>query len=290
MSIVNAIGPVAPLDAAALRSLWQEAQQGIEQAAEAQQQPAPQPATAAAMAAQAEPVRLATLQSEAAQFAFHAPPRERRQPADAEVDAAPESEEPPRRAAEPVEPEQDWRAVLARRWTQATDPAARRALELARAQWAAGRRVLLACAAGRQPDAATGDPVFAELGWGALLLGRDAGGQLRLEGRRWPLRLQWRQRPATEAWFCARAVKEAQPGLAWQLSPCPEDGAARAAVALQLGPLLDGERRWQHLGLRLESARPFREALGAQWSVWLLATLGAWMDGEQQGDLDDDAL
>lgn len=284
MSVVNAIGAAAPLDAAALRSLWQEAQHGIEQAAEARQAPTPEPAALA----QAEPVRLATLQAEAAQFAFHAPARDRQPPReDAAVD---EAAEPPRRAAEPVEPEQDWRAVLARRWTQAPHPDARRALELARAQWASGRRVLLACAAGPQPGTASGEPAFAELGWGALLLGRDAGGQLRLEGRRWPLRLQWRQRPASDAWFCARAVKEAQPGLAWQLSPCPDDGAARAAVALQLGPLLDGERRWQHLGLRLESARPFREALGAQWSVWLLATLGAWMDGDQQGDLDDLAL
>jgi hypothetical protein len=72
-------------------------------------------------------------------------------------------------------------------------------------------------------------------------------------------------------------VKQAA-GLAWQMTPVLEPGATRADVALLIGPALEVERRWERLGIRLPHGAGFRAALGAQWSLTLIATRGCWMD------------
>jgi len=292
MNPIQAVG----LDAGAqLGALWRAAQQGLNEgmnSARSADSAAP-PAEAGPVQgeAQAQPVRLSSLLADAAQLGLARPPLRQEQEQEQErpardQDQDQESADPARPAnaapAGPAEP-QDWRALLAARWRRAESPPAAQALQLAREQWAQGRRVLLACPAGPLPP--DGEPET--LGWAALLLGHtQAAGSLRLDGPRWPLRLQWRQRPAPQHWLCARAIKEAQAaGLAWQLRPCPEPGETRARVALQLGPLFESERRWQALGLRLEAARPFREALGAQWSVWILASLEAWMSERNPTDM-----
>ncbi len=268
------------------------------------QPPAP---TEVAPLPQAQPVRLASLHLDASRFDAGLQERLRRSRSDEpedepredakdapshDRDHAAEPERGYRAKAAPRAASQDWRVSLARRWEASSSPAAQQALRLARQQWAMGRRVLLACAAGTVADDAD-----TTLGWGALLLGHsiappgrvhpthetlgpNAASTLRLDGARWPLRLQWRRAPPPWQWFHARAIKAAEPGRAWQLHPDPEAGEQRASVALQLGPLFNAEQRWQQLGLRLEAAQAFRDALSTQWSVWLLASLGRWMDDE----------
>lgn len=174
-------------------------------------------------------------------------------------------------------PAEHWLSSVARRWTRAESLGALRGLQLARTQWACGRRVLLVC--GTRLELDTPGSVTEAPGWAALLLGHAGPGGLTLEGMRWPVRLMWSaEPPAASRWFCSRMVKEAAPGQSWQMTPSPEPGETRAATALQIGPVLAAERRWDDLGVRLDGGNAFRAALGPQWSLWLMATRGCWMD------------
>jgi hypothetical protein len=280
-------------------ALWRQAQaqmaQQVAQAAppsEAREEAA-QPALPASSATQqpATPMRLSELRLDATHLAMTLPPRP-----DASADSARRTFRDGRRQRaldddfmppddrssswghEMVDsPPEHWLAALARRWTRAESLAALRGLQLARTQWACGRRVLLVCGT-RQASAAPGTVTEAPA-WASLLMGRAGPGGLVLDGTRWPVRLMWvAEPPAASRWFCSRMVKEAAPGQSWQMTPCPEPGETRAAAALQIGPGLAAERRWSDLGVRLDGGNGFRAALGSQWSLWLMATRGCWMD------------
>jgi len=296
---IPAIGASEAMGGGAM-ALWRQAQaQMAQQAAqiappsEAREEAA-QPALPASAVSQqpATPMRLSELRLDATHLAMTLPPRP-----DASADAegrwhfrdggrhrASEDDfmPPDDRSScwghEMVDsPPEHWLAALARRWARAESLAALRGLQLARTQWACGRRVLLVCGT-RQASAAPGT-VTEVPAWAALLMGRAGAGGLALDGMRWPVRLMWTaEPPAASRWFCSRMVKEAAPGQSWQLIPSLEPGETRAATTLQIGPGLAVERRWSELGVRLDGGNAFRAALGPQWSLWLMATRGCWMD------------
>lgn len=204
---------------------------------------------------------------------------DRREALDADTDHGTSSGPRPRAA------EADWLQRLARRWARSPGADARAALETAFAQWTAGRQVLVLCGMAepaREGESAAPDADPANAGapaWAALVTGRRGPQGLVLAGARWPARMYWvGEPPAASAWLQARAVKAAESGQGWQLRPSPGPGETRASVAVQIGPVLEGERRWERLGVRLDRGAAFRSALGHQWSLWLLASRGCWMD------------
>lgn len=235
----------------------------------------------------ATPHRLSSLQADPSHLAHTWRQQDERRgqrqdPADADSDDAAAHRDEQANSAWGALESEHWLASLARRWSRSESPDARRALQLARTQWAQGRRVLLACAsspfdasgaAARPAAMAAGDCD----GWAVLLMGQSGASGLSLDGPRWPVRLSWREPLPADRWCCARSIKEAS-GLTWQMKPVPEGGAERADTALVIGPALETQRRWERLGVVMPQGTGFRGALGTQWSLWLLATRGCWMD------------
>lgn len=272
---VAAVGAAEALGGGAM-ALWRQAQAQTAQptspltpASEVREEAA-QPAAPAQTPAQqpATPMRLSELRLDAMHLAHTLPPLHEAPHRPARWRPGEESAPAPEEAAEP--PPEHWLVSLARRWTQAEHPAAQQALQLARAQWATGRRVLLVCGMPGSDFAVSEAP-----GWAALLHGGPGPGGLLLDGPRWPVRLMWRAAaPAASQWFRTRLVKESAPGQSWQMKPFPAPGEA----ALQIGPALEAQRPWTDLGVRLEGGSAFRAALGTQWSLWLMATRGCWMN------------
>lgn len=293
MSGVEGVSGLSPLDLGLrMQALWRSAQEGLgasspgssavggadgKNAEPAEQAQLPPEAAAAQAVAPSQPLRLSSLLADPSQLARSRPePHARPAHSEPEPEAA-DDDAHPRNPSQDTDAAaaQDWRPLLLRRWQQSPLPEAQRLLQRAREQWALGRRVLLACPA--LPLEMPAPPGASVAGWAALLHGQAGPAGLSLSGPRWRVRMDWRS--PGHACLMAHAVKQAgPPGLPWQLRPSPEPGQARARIALQLGPLCEAEAASQDLGLRLDAARAFRSALGAQWSVWLLASRAAWMD------------
>lgn len=160
-----------------------------------------------------------------------------------------------------------WAEPLARTLRIAlASPAPPPALTAAAHQWLRGRSVVLVCPKARDPESA----------WAFVLWPRrgDAEG-LMLRGTRVQARLQW-SGATREPWILARAMKEHHPRRGRQL--VVREGIGRCDV--QLGPVIAQPPRRCDLHIRIDAVRPFWAALGAQWSVTLLACAAPLLEGD----------
>lgn len=178
---------------------------------------------------------------------------------------------------------------------QAHQAAAQPALQVAARQWLQGRCVVLAC-----PQAAATPAI----GW-VFVLWRSAGGHgLALQGRRFAARLRWGQLPVPASWWAVRTVKDHQAARGRQLCTLadlhvpgrtsgPPGPRATGAMSceVQLGPVRPPVARWQDLCIQIDAAHGFWLALGAQWTVPVLATTEALLpnlpDLPEPGELPD---
>ena len=173
--------------------------------------------------------------------------------------------------------QQTWCAALIEALKhQAHQSAAQPALQMAARQWLQGRCVVLAC-----PQAASTPAI----GWVFVLWRTAAGSGLALQGRRFTARLRWAQLPVPGAWWAVRTVKDHQAARGRQLctladvhvpnrAPGPR-AAGAMSCELQLGPVRPLVARWQDLCIQIDAAHGFWLALGAQWTVPVLATTEA---------------
>lgn len=156
---------------------------------------------------------------------------------------------------------------------QAHQSAAQPALQVAAHQWLQGRCVVLAC-----PQAAATPAV----GWVFVLWRTAHGSGLALQGRRFAARLRWAQVPTHGAWWAVRTVKDHQAARGRQLCtladvhvPAGPRAVGAMSCEVQLGPVRPQVARWQDLCIQIDAAHGFWLALGAQWTVPVLATTTA---------------
>jgi hypothetical protein len=145
-----------------------------------------------------------------------------------------------------------------------------RALLLAAEQWRRGRCVVLACPQHADPAG----PAWAFVLWPRKPAPRkpDApAAPLALFGLRVEARLQWSSIPGGARWCHTRVIKEHHPRSGRQLIPStPSDQSARVPCEVQLGPVLARPLRCCDVCVRINAARRFWNALGAQWSMQVI--------------------
>ena len=129
-------------------------------------------------------------------------------------------------------------------------------------QWQRGRRVVIACPQGLDPEGPAW--AFVLRPRGSFVVRPDRRLQLMLGGRRVAARLQWRQPPRLALWLHSRMAKEHQPPRGRQLAPLP---GQLVLCDVQLGPVLAERRRPCEVRLRIDAVQRFWSALGEQWSV-----------------------
>ncbi len=133
-------------------------------------------------------------------------------------------------------------------------------------QWRRGRCVVLACPQGADPAG----PAWAFVLWPRTRAA--AISRLALCGLRVDARLHWASLPPAAAWRQVRVVKDHQPRFGRQLITLDDGAAGNGSVPceIQLGPVLARSLRRCEVCLRIDAARRFWKALGAQWSARVL--------------------
>lgn len=199
---------------------------------------------------------------------------------DAEAPAGFQPHQPlpdPLQATTPGAGAQAWcEALIEALVRQARHSGAQPALHVAARHWLQGRCVVLAC-----PQTAATPTI----GWVFVLWRAASGSGLALQGRRFAARLRWAQLPAPGAWWAVRTVKDHQAARGRQLctladvhvpfGPVGASGpraAGTMACEVQLGPVRPPVARWRDLCIQIDAAHGFWLALGAQWTVPVLAT------------------
>jgi len=125
--------------------------------------------------------------------------------------------------------------------------------------------------------------------------GDDLADQLAtLQGASFPARLRWARMPAAHDWWHVRTVKHhgAQGGRQLDtvapvaapagMTDARADHADGVSTEIQLGPVRRLVPRWRDVGVRVDAARRFWEALGPQWSVHLFVTAELLLAGEMR--------
>jgi hypothetical protein len=145
-----------------------------------------------------------------------------------------------------------------------------RALLLAAEQWRRGRCVVLACPQRSNPAG----PAWAFVLWPRKQPARHPDGAvppLALFGLRVEARLQWSALPSGARWCQVRVIKEHHPRSGRQLiAAAPAEPSGRVPCEVQLGPVLARPLRCCDVCVRINAARRFWTALGAQWSLHVL--------------------
>jgi hypothetical protein len=131
------------------------------------------------------------------------------------------------------------------------------ALLVAAEQWRRGRCVVLACPRGADPAG----PAWAFVLWPRRQAARRADGSappLALYGLRIEARLQWSTLPSGVRWC--------------QVIAASADASGRVPCEVQLGPVLARPLRCCDVCVRINAARRFWTALGAQWSMHVIVS------------------